>query len=153
MEKSYILDTNILVLAVRESPIWEKVKIEYALNTQNIAISIVSKAEILSLANQFGWGKSKLASLAILLEKLIIVPVDSDALIEAYIEIDLYSQKALTDVTYPASFTPRNMGKNDLWIAATVYSTNSTLLSTDKDFEHLKDIFIDFQYISLEKED
>ena len=29
------------------------------------------------------------------------------------------------------------MGKNDLWIAATAKATGATLLTTDKDFDHL----------------
>lgn len=33
--------------------------------------------------------------------------------------------------------TARNMGKNDLWIAATASVTHATLLTTDQDFRHL----------------
>lgn len=31
----------------------------------------------------------------------------------------------------------RNMGKNDLWIAATASALDLTLLTTDRDFDHL----------------
>lgn len=31
----------------------------------------------------------------------------------------------------------RNMGKNDLWVAATTLVTNATLITTDGDFDHL----------------
>ncbi|MGL4512267.1 MAG: PIN domain-containing protein [Lacipirellulaceae bacterium] len=31
----------------------------------------------------------------------------------------------------------RRMGKNDAWIAATAAATNSILLTTDADFDHL----------------
>ena len=37
--------------------------------------------------------------------------------------------------------TARNMGKNDLWIAATAAATNTTLLTTDSDFDHCDKIF------------
>jgi len=35
------------------------------------------------------------------------------------------------------------VGKNDLWIAATAQVTNSKLVTTDKDFDHLDGVFID----------
>lgn len=36
----------------------------------------------------------------------------------------------------------RSMGDNDVWIAATAYITKATLLTTDKDFDHLDPLFI-----------
>jgi tRNA(fMet)-specific endonuclease VapC len=42
------------------------------------------------------------------------------------------------------------MGKNDLWIAATASVLSATLLTTDKDFDHLKDVFLSLERISLE---
>lgn len=38
--------------------------------------------------------------------------------------------------------TSRNMGKNDLWIAATASVTNATLITTDKDFYHLNNTYL-----------
>jgi predicted nucleic acid-binding protein len=37
----------------------------------------------------------------------------------------------------------RKMGKNDLWIAATAYSINGTLMTTDGDFDHLNGTLLD----------
>jgi predicted nucleic acid-binding protein len=34
------------------------------------------------------------------------------------------------------------MGKNDIWIAATVNVTGATLLTTDQDFDHLDGVFL-----------
>lgn len=42
----------------------------------------------------------------------------------------------------PIGMTARNMGKNDLWIAATAYEIGASLVTTDKDFNHLQDIFL-----------
>ena len=142
MEEQFLLDTNILVLAVRDSPIWQKLKVDYSIDFNNTYISIVSKAELLSLAKQFKWGKAKMQEVANLLEELIVLPIDGQKIVDAYVELDLYSQKLGEGVQYPPDFTSRNMGKNDLWIAATAYLSNATLLSTDKDFNHLKDVFI-----------
>jgi predicted nucleic acid-binding protein len=55
----YVLDTNILVLAVRKAEIWQKVRATLSLNSSNMLISIVSQGELYSLADQFGWGNSK----------------------------------------------------------------------------------------------
>jgi len=35
----------------------------------------------------------------------------------------------------------RNMGKNDIWIAATTYLLEATLITLDKDFLHLDEVF------------
>ncbi|MEM1326730.1 MAG: PIN domain-containing protein [Bacteroidota bacterium] len=43
------------------------------------------------------------------------------------------------------------MGKNDLWIAATASHYDLKLLTTDKDFLHLEDKFIDLAFINLEE--
>jgi predicted nucleic acid-binding protein len=63
MEEQFILDTNILVLAIRDSPIWKTIKTKYALDMDNAYISVVSKAEILSLAAQLDWGEEKMSNL------------------------------------------------------------------------------------------
>jgi predicted nucleic acid-binding protein len=39
------------------------------------------------------------------------------------------------------------MGKNDLWIAATAYSLDIPLLTTDIDFDHLNKTFINVMKI------
>lgn len=48
-------------------------------------------------------------------------------------EIDDFSRK------YPTGEIP--MVKNDLCIAAAAYRAGSVLLTTDKDFDHLDDLF------------
>ena len=42
------------------------------------------------------------------------------------------------------------MGKNDIWIAATASVFKLTLVTTDKDFDHLKDKYLDLEYNALE---
>lgn len=41
------------------------------------------------------------------------------------------------------------MGKNDIWIAATASVFNLTLVTTDKDFEHLDGVYLKVKYIPL----
>ena len=64
-----------------------------------------------------------------------------------YAEIDAFSQGKLKD--RPLSISARNMGKNDLWIAATASILNATLLTTDLDFNHLHNVFLNLEYIKV----
>ena len=62
------------------------------------------------------------------------------ALIHRYAEIDAFSQSKHPG--YPITFSARNMGKNDLWIAATTSILEANLLTTDTDFDHLNNQFL-----------
>ncbi|MCU0393436.1 MAG: PIN domain-containing protein [Thermoflexibacter sp.] len=39
------------------------------------------------------------------------------------------------------------LGKNDLWIAATAHSLQADLITTDKDFLHLDNVFFKVHYV------
>ena len=47
--------------------------------------------------------------------------------------------------------TARNMGKNDLWIAATTYVTGSKLITSDKDFDHLDGEYFEVLHFERQK--
>ncbi len=61
-----------------------------------------------------------------LLARFTVYPLPFANVIEKYVEVSEFSRKA-----------GRVLGKNDLWIAATAKTTGATLLTTDKDFDHL----------------
>lgn len=132
---NYVLDTNILIHILTGSEKGVDAQKRTQENNPYLIISIVTKAEITSIAMQRKWGKRKLSSLNSLLDEFLIIPIDNEEMVEAYAEIDAFSQGKLDGK--PLNQSSRNMGKNDLWIAATTYLTNSTLLTTDNDFEHL----------------
>jgi len=141
----YILDTNICLAYVRgKSELYEK--IDRQLNLQDrdtlVIISVVTKAELLSLGIQNGWGAKKLEKLEKLLDKMFIINInESDIpLVDAYAKIDAFSQGRLRDS--PLGQSARNMGKNDLWIAATAHVANAELITTDNDFDHLNGTWI-----------
>ena len=71
----------------------------------------------------------------------------SKDIIYRYAEIDAYSQNKLTG--QPLGISARNMGKNDLWIAATASILGATLITTDQDFDHLNGVYLDLVKISL----
>jgi tRNA(fMet)-specific endonuclease VapC len=67
-----------------------------------------------------------------------------------YAEIEAYSQRRNPSIAdYPFA-TPRNMGKNDLWIAATASLLGLKLVTTDADFSHLHQVFIEAQVLKPE---
>ena len=61
-------------------------------------------------------------------------------IIKRYAEIDAFSQDKLKN--QPLNYSARNMGKNDLWIAATASVLNIPLMTTDNDFNHLDKLFL-----------
>jgi tRNA(fMet)-specific endonuclease VapC len=93
------------------------------------------------------WSKIKIARLEFLFEESQVIQID-DLLLRTYVDIDTYSQKKHPDfINYPFD-TPRNMGKHDIWIAATASLLNLQLITTDQDFNHLENVFINLKYIS-----
>lgn len=142
----YLLDTNILIHFIRASEIWKKADISLQLsNGQNtLYISAVTKGEILSFAKQARWGESKLQKLHKFLLPSLCVPIDGySPLMDAYADIDAYSQANHPEFTPDTPFTARNMGKNDLWIAATAFLYGIPLVTTDHDFDHLNPMLIE----------
>jgi len=137
----FLLDTNILLHLLRKSDLYKETDRRLALsNSENIIIiSTVSKGELMALGKRNNWGEAKLVGLSSLMNRLIIVDVvaENEAMFEAYSTMDCYSQNAVTGDPLPKGYTARKMGKNDLWIAATAYLADATLVTTDGDFVNL----------------
>ncbi len=136
----YLLDTNILLAYVSWQALAQYIEATYQLGTRQPTpiISIVSEAEIRVLAAQNKWGLFKIKMLEEkMLDFLTIVPIPYEGLLGAYVEIDDYSRRH-----------GPIMGKNDVWIAATARVTGATILTTDKDFDHLHPQIITREYLS-----
>jgi len=142
---NFLLDTNILVHYIRKPELLSDFENKYQpFSNQNVTlICIVTEAEMKSLAIQFGWGEKKKQQLEKLLGYFLKVPVQSENQIRAYAEMDAYSKHKDPVRNYPEGYTSITIGKNDLWIAATAQVTNSALVTTDNDFDHLDGVFID----------
>jgi tRNA(fMet)-specific endonuclease VapC len=148
----YVLDTNTLIHIVRNSDNWKFIETKYKpFDSINQAyISFASVAELLSIAKQVGWGDGKIKHLKLLFNELEIVTVSaqiSDLLLQSYVEIDTYSQ-GKNQIPLPQGVSARNMGKNDIWIAATAHALQATLITTDKDFNHLHQVFFEVAFIT-----
>jgi tRNA(fMet)-specific endonuclease VapC len=128
-----ILDTNVLVHLIRQNDLGKQIDAEYSLSDrpERPLISVVTIGEALSLVRKFNWGGTKKHALTELLNNLIVVDINRQAILERYAEIDHFSES-----------NGRRMGQNDVWIAATAAATRAWLITTDKDFDHLHDSYI-----------
>jgi len=136
-----LLDTNIILFIIRAKNFAE---IQNFINPDNslLYISVVSEAEIKSLALRNNWGKKRIDFLNSFLDKISIIDVNQLS-INIYAEIDAYSQRlnsSFDDYTFD---TPRNMGENDLWIASLAALLGLKLITTDSDFDHLHNVFFE----------
>jgi predicted nucleic acid-binding protein len=146
----YVLDTNILLHYLRESPLAAIIDSQFNPldSTQNDAIiSVVSIGELKALAKINHWGQKRLDKILQLCNELIITDIHSEDVLERYAEIDAFSHGKLLNRPLPSS--ARKMGKNDIWIAATSSILNATLLTTDNDFNHLHNEFLELSYIQV----
>jgi tRNA(fMet)-specific endonuclease VapC len=141
----YILDTNIWVHIIRKTPsvlsVLEEKGVFSAEN--NIFMSIVTAGELYTLASRNRWGQGKLDELENIIEEIQTVPISRMDLVKKYAEIDIFSQGFHPIIALPNGLSARNMGKNDLWIAATAALLGATLITLDNDFNHLSSIFIE----------
>ncbi len=144
-----MFDTNILIHYIRQTAIMEQVEQmfdPFAVGQQPI-LCVVAVGEIRSIALQAKWGDRKLLELENLISKFLIADIRAKTVLAKYAEIDAYSQN--NHPTLPSPFSPRNMGKNDLWIASAATVLKATLLTTDKDFDHLDKAFLDLQRLEV----
>lgn len=100
---------------------------------------------------QRNWGEKRIGEFIESLKRFLIIPVNSYDLFMAYAQMDAFSQGKLKNKPLPDNLSSRNMGKNDLWIAATAHILNAKLLTTDKDFQHLDTVFISLEYLDAQK--
>jgi predicted nucleic acid-binding protein len=146
---SFLFDTNVLVAIIRAEKVSKRVDEAFELPINRGVISVVSQGELESLAIQWKWGTKRRNRMENLLTDFIILPIKVRSSINAYARIDAYSQGRLSAKPLPTGLSARNMGKNDLWIAATAHATNAVLVTTDHDFDHLDGQFISLNQIDL----
>lgn len=144
---SFIIDTNILLNLIRNQSFYFKFRQKYYRNDGIIGYSIVTKGEVDSIALQNNWGNQKITLKNQFLEGFLEIPVNSQDLINTYAEIDAFSQNKLANK--PLGLSARNMGKNDLWIASTTHITNSTLITSDQDFNHLQNHYFNVELVNV----
>ena len=144
-----LFDTNIILYLIRDKSSGEQLEKFLNPSGKSIFISLVSVAELYSIAFQNQWKEPQRQKLEAFLENVQIIMVD-DFLTRLYVEIDAFSQRKHPGFQNYAFSTPRNMGKNDLWIAATTSLLQLRLMTTDFDFDHLESHFLSVQRIDTD---
>jgi tRNA(fMet)-specific endonuclease VapC len=141
-----IYDTNILLQILRNPRSIDTIESRVDLADIESLISIVTVAEIRSLAFQFNWGNIRRDKMEEVIISLPVLDISVPEILDRYVEIDCYSKGK--HPTLATGFSAVKMGKNDLWIAATASVYECKLLTTDLDFQHLHPQFVDVTYIS-----
>jgi tRNA(fMet)-specific endonuclease VapC len=119
-----IYDTNLLLTAIRK---------DFTVPSRLI-IPIVVVGELQALALKSDWGIQKINRMKRLLNSYPIADLTLPVT-EVYAKVDAFSQNKIKD--QPLGMSARNMGKNDIWIAATALYLDMELHTTDNDFDHL----------------
>jgi predicted nucleic acid-binding protein len=147
----YLLDTNIVLTYARNTEVTKKLeaKLNLLSGDHRLIISVVSVGELKAFMKKNKWGNKKISQLEKLVDEFMIADINVEEIIERYAEIDAFSQGKLEN--RKSKFTARNMGKNDLWIAATASYLDIELITTDKDFEHLNGEYLIVNQIDLTK--
>ncbi|MCA0232056.1 MAG: PIN domain-containing protein [Bacteroidetes bacterium] len=121
-----IFDTNLVIRHIR---------LNKTLPTRAV-IPIVVVGELEAFALKADWGYQKVKFLEHLLDNYPIADLNRE-ITRIYAEVDAYSQDKLQNQRLPKGLSARNMGKNDLWIAAIAIYLDMELHTTDGDFDHL----------------
>ena len=138
----YLWDTNVLIHYIRNSDKYTEWNNRYAFfdNPNQVVLSVINIGEIESLAYQLNWGTSRRQRLQAAINQTRLLNIYEEV-IYAYAEIDAFSQNKLP--YRPLGASARNMGKNDIWLAATAHVGQFKFVTTDNDFDHLGTFFID----------
>ena len=134
----YLLDTNIIVALIRRNDLGQFLDARYGLlpPAPPLPVCIVTVGELYALANKFSWGPTKRAALASRLVHFRRVDINDPPILTTYGDIDAWSQAH-----------GHKMGKNDLWIAAASRVRSATILTTDRDFDHLHGTWVDREWV------
>ena len=130
----YLLDTNIFISYSRKGVTSDRIERKYHLlrGDTELFVSIVTLGELDSFIKQNQIGLRKQSLINDLLNRCFQIDLNHQEIISKYGDIDAFSQGK---VRIPGHhFSARNMGKNDLWIAATASHYQLTLRTTDQDF-------------------
>lgn len=87
-------DTSVLVHCLKKSGSYQALEAKFRFfdSDNQVFISIVTVAELYSLARQRQWENKKLTELQQLLLILRPIPIHNKALVDAYVELDVFSQ-------------------------------------------------------------
>ena len=91
---NYLLDTNIIIVYSKNKGRARRIEADHKIfaKENNLAISIVSIAEINSIVHQFKIGDTRRTGIDKILENTTSLDISYDEILEKYEKIDAYSQ-------------------------------------------------------------
>jgi tRNA(fMet)-specific endonuclease VapC len=146
---NYFLDTNVLIAYIRQESVIHSIQRKYNLEGfgNRMYTSSVCIGELKSIGIQNNWGEKKIAAIEGIKEFVVVLENLDSKVVDRYAEIDAFSQGRLPEK--PLNESARNMGKNDLWIAATASILDAILITTDNAFQHLHPLFLQVAHFEL----
>jgi predicted nucleic acid-binding protein len=120
---AYLLDTNVVLHATREnSPLSAAVEAQFDLTSAPFqpAICEVTIGELYAFAQD--WGERRRTLLERVISQLVVIPISDPRIHRRWGELYSYARESGLAI---------RSGHNDIWIAATAFVSNTTLLSTD----------------------
>lgn len=136
MSQSYVLDTSALLPLLRGKDLGELIDQTFGLRAAPYlhTLSIVTHAELWVLIERNAWGTDRKTAVEKALQEFVTLDVAGSQIVSAYRAIEAVS-------------VGLNMGKNDVWIAATAVISELPLVTTDRDFNHLNGKLLDVRYV------
>jgi tRNA(fMet)-specific endonuclease VapC len=137
----YLLDTSVILNLVRDNELGKYIMARFGLEdmVHRPLICVVTVGEIWALADRRRWEPRKREFVKKVLETMVVLDLNHEAILNGYVEMDRASHAAPQGA--------RNLSDNDLWIAATARATGAVLLTSDKDFLHFHPDHCFVQYI------
>ena len=89
MSQSYVLDTNVVLALIRGKELGARIDGAFGIRASfhHHIVSIVTEAELLVMADKHKWGPDKRKALEFALENVVVMPVDGQGLVDAYVAI------------------------------------------------------------------
>ncbi len=132
------LDTSVLVHWVRQDRTGQHLRQAYRLDARNERplVSTITEGEIYGLAKCWRRGSAKSQTLGDILSELVRFEAGLPQVVDAYAELYFQDQSG-----------GQNTGENDLWIAACARSSQSVLLTCDRDFLWMHPSWVRVEYV------
>lgn len=128
-----LLDTSIVIIYAREGAPSRKLEEKLGLHAgrREAVISTVTIGETLAFARKRKWSERSCSALrAMLRDRIVSIDINRPEILDAYVDVSEFTEQT----TKPA----RRMAQNDMWIASTALALRCPLVTTDRDFEHLR---------------
>ena len=131
MPRPFLLDTTVLLHWTRDSPQARTIDQQFQLSTSSLRplICEVSLGEMRAFSRTLKWGANKLKRLTEIERHVVAVDISDGRVLDAYAELSTLARTSGWALFH---------GKNDLWVGAAAYATESHLLTMDRDFLPLR---------------